>query len=96
MKINLFFVSVVVDRHPKSIFENKKILNPDPSPSGPDLGVEEGGRLWPHREGGGAIGRSCRSRSHRLGRGPPEPSALVPPWRRTLEELAPVPPWRRT
>jgi hypothetical protein len=60
-----FLVSVVVDRHPKSIFENKKILNPNPSPPDPDLGVEEGGRRWPHSEAGGAIGRHYRSWSHR-------------------------------
>jgi hypothetical protein len=65
--VSVFLVSAVVDRHPKSIFKNKKIINLDPSPPGPDPGIEDGGCHRPHKEGGGAIGHRCRSRSHRRG-----------------------------
>jgi hypothetical protein len=54
---------VVADRHPKLIFKNKKVINLDLSPPGPNPGVEEGDHRRPRREGGGAIGRRCcRSR----------------------------------
>jgi hypothetical protein len=73
----LFLVSVVADRHLKSIFKNKKILNPDPSPPGPDPGIQEGGHRQPHREKGGAIGRRCRSRLHHRGLPPAQIRAVV-------------------
>jgi hypothetical protein len=85
-KNSIFLVSVVADRHPKSIFLKK--LNPDPSPPGPDPGVEEGGRRQPRREGG-AIDRHCRLRSRHLG-GPPESIRA----HAALEEPTPTPPWR--
>jgi hypothetical protein len=54
----------------------KKILNLDLSPPGANPSFKEGGHHRPRREGGGAIGRRCRSRLRHRGL----PSAQIRPY----------------